>query len=112
MNQKTIYRVTFVNQERVYEIYARSVGESDLFGFIALEELVFSETSSIVVDPGQERLKNEFSGVKSTYIPMHTILRIDEVEKEGVSKITNSGKESNVSHFPAPIYTKPTETLN
>ena len=112
MNQKTIFRVTFVNQERIYEVYARSVSESDLFGFIALEELVFGETTSVVVDPGQERLRNEFSGVKSTYIPMHTILRIDEVEKEGVSKITSTGKDSNVSHFPAPIYTKPTETLN
>jgi hypothetical protein len=112
MNQKTIYRVTFFNQDRLYEVYARSVSESTIFGFIMLEELVFGETSAIVVDPGQERLKNEFAGVKSTFIPMHNILRIDEVEKEGVSKITTTGKDSNVSQFPGPIYAKPTETIN
>jgi hypothetical protein len=109
MKQKTLFRVTFINQERIYEIYAANIGEADLFGFIALEGLMFGETTSIVVDPGQERLKAEFSGVKTTFIPMHNILRIDEVEKEGVSKITNFGKEGNVSHFPAPIYTKPPE---
>jgi hypothetical protein len=112
MKQKKVYRVTFINQERIYEVYARSVSQCELFGFVAIQELVFGETSSIVVDPGQERLKNEFQDVKCTYIPMHTILRIDEVEKEGVGKITAIGKDSNVSHFPAPIYTKPPETLN
>jgi hypothetical protein len=111
MKQKTLYRVTFTNQEKVYEIYAQSVIQRDLFGFIALEELVFGETSSVVVDPGQERLKNEFSGVKRTYVPMHSILRIDEVEKEGVSKITPLSKEGNVSQFPTPIYTKTPDNI-
>ncbi len=112
MKQKTLFRVTFINQERIYEVYAGNVGEADLFGFIALEDLMFGETTSIVVDPGQERLKAEFAGVRTTFIPMHNILRIDEVEKEGVSKITNVGKEGNITHFPAPVYTKPPETRN
>jgi hypothetical protein len=111
MKRKTLFRVTFVNQEKVYEIYAKHIMQRDLFGFVVLEDLVFGETSSVVVDPGQERLKNEFQGVKSTFIPMHSILRIDEVEKEGVSKITNVSKD-NISQFPAPIYTKTPDNLN
>lgn len=112
MKRKSLYRVTFTSQERIYEVYARHVEQRDLFGFIVIEDLVFGETSSVVVDPGQERLKNEFSGVKRTYIPMHTVLRIDEVDKEGVSKITQLSKEGNVSQFPAPIYTKTPEKLS
>jgi hypothetical protein len=112
MKLKTLYRVTFLNQERIYEVYARKVYQSELFGFIAIEELVYGETSSVVVDPGQERLKSEFVDVKCTYIPMHAILRIDEVEKEGIAKITLVNKENNVAAFPSPIYTKPPEKMN
>lgn len=111
MKQKMLYRVTFNNQEKVYEIYARQIEQKDFFGFIAVEELVFSETSSLVVDTGQERLKNEFQGVKRTYIPMHSVIRIDEVEQEGVAKITALSKDGNVSQFPQSIYTKAPDNL-
>jgi hypothetical protein len=106
MKQKSLYRVTFTTQEKIYEVYARTVIQRELFGFVALEDLVFGETSAVVVDPGQEKLKNEFQGVKRTYVPMHAILRIDEVDKEGIAKITSSSKEGNVSQFPTMIYTK------
>ena len=43
----------------------------------------------MVVDPGEERIKNEFTGVKCTMLPMHSILRIDEVKKQGVSKVSD-----------------------
>lgn len=109
MKKKKLYRVIFLSQEKIYEVYARFVEQCDLFGFVVLEELMFGETSSLVVDPGQERLKNEFSGVKKTYIPMHSILRIDEVEKEGIGKITQVQKEGNISQFPPPVYNKSPE---
>jgi hypothetical protein len=35
---------------------------------------------------------------------MHSVLRIDEVKKHGVSKIV-ALEGSNVSHFPTPLYT-------
>lgn len=96
---KTIYRVCFICQETTYEIYAKHVGESDMFGFIEIEEFVFGETTQLLVDPSEERIKNEFASVKRTYIPMHSVLRIDEVDKEGVSKAFDN-KGSNISHFP------------
>lgn len=99
MPNKSIYRITFLIQETTYEVYARHVGESDMFGFIEIEEFVFGETTTLLVDPSEERLKTEFSGVKRTYIPMHSVLRIDEVDKEGVSKAFDS-KGDNVSPFP------------
>jgi hypothetical protein len=101
MAQAPIYKVIFHNNSKVYELYARAIYQSDMYGFIELEEFVFGEQSQIVVNPGEEKLKNEFSGVTRSYIPMHSIVRIDEVEKEGTGKIVDSDGASNVRHFPS-----------
>lgn len=103
MANKTLYKIAFMSQGQVYEIYARQVSHGALFGFIEVEELVFGERSTVVVDPSEEKIKSEFEDVKRTYLPMHSILRIDEVDKEGTSKI--SKMEGNVTPFPMPIYT-------
>jgi len=103
MSTKNLYRVVFMSQGQVYEIYAREVGHGDMFGFIEVEQLVFGERTSIVVDPSEEKIKAEFENVKRTYLPMHSIIRIDEVDKRGTSKI--SKLEGNVAQFPMPIYT-------
>ena len=104
MSSKTLYKVVFVNQGKIYEIYARSVGQGALFGFIEIEELVFGERSTVVLDPSEEKIKSEFKGVKRTHLPMHSIIRIDEVDKEGTSKISTV-EGSNVAQFPLPVYT-------
>jgi hypothetical protein len=102
-----IFRIMFVNQGKVYEVYARKVSHGELFGFIEVEELVFGERSSVVLDPSEERIKGEFSGVKRTFLPMHSILRIDEVKKQGTPKITVLEAGANVAQFPVPMYSTP-----
>ncbi|MBX5460562.1 MAG: DUF1820 family protein [Steroidobacteraceae bacterium] len=102
-----IFKVLFVNQGKVYEVYARKVGHGSLFGFIEVEELVFGERSTVVLDPSEERIKSEFAGVKRTYLPLHSVIRIDEVKKQGVSKITALEGGSNVAQFPVPMYSSP-----
>ena len=62
----------------------------------------------MVVDPSEERIQTEFSGVTRTYLPLHSIVRIDEVDKQGTSKIT-SVEGNNVTQFPMPMYTPPGE---
>lgn len=106
MPSKPIYKVLFLNQGKVYEIYARNVSHGSLFGFVEVEKLVFGTRSTVVVDPAEERIKSEFEGVKRTYLPLHSVLRIDEVEKQGVSKITNV-EGSNVAQFPVTMYSPP-----
>jgi hypothetical protein len=103
MASSHIFKIMFVNQGKVYEVYARKVGQGRLFGFIEVEELVFGERSTVVLDPGEERIKSEFAGVKVTMLPMHSILRIDEVKKQGVSKVSTF-EGSNVSAFPMAMY--------
>lgn len=104
MAPRHLYKVIFLNQGKVYEIYARSVAQGALFGFVEVEELVFGERTTMVVDPSEEKLKAEFETVRRTHIPMHAILRIDEVEKPGPGKISKADN-SNVAQFPMPVYT-------
>jgi len=96
---RQIYKVIFLNQGQIYEIYASQIYQGELYGFIEVEEFLFGERAQVVVDPSEERLKNEFADVKRSFIPMHAIIRIDEVEKEGVAKVTEAGS-SNVAAFP------------
>jgi hypothetical protein len=102
-----IFKVLFVNQGKVYEVYARKVSHGTLFGFIEMEELVFGERSTVVLDPAEERIKTEFAGVKRSFLPLHSVLRIDEVKKQGVSKITTLESGGNVAQFPMPVYSAP-----
>lgn len=106
MASSHIFRIMFVNQGKVYEVYARKVSHGGLFGFIEVEELVFGERSTVVLDPSEERIKSEFAEVKRTYLPLHSVLRIDEVKKQGVSKIT-AFEGGNVAQFPVPLYSSP-----
>ena len=104
MANKTLFKVVFMSQGQVYEIYARHVGHGQMFGFVEVEELVFGERTSVVVDPSEEKIKSEFENVRRTYLPMHSIVRIDEVDKQGTSKISKV-EGGNVAQFPMPIYT-------
>lgn len=107
MSKKRTYRITFHNQGKVYEVYARNVHDSRLLGFVEVEDFVFGEKSSIVVDPSEENLKLEFNGVRRTHIPMHAVIRIDEVEKTGHAKITEvTSSNGNVAPFPTIPSTK------
>ena len=99
-NSSEIYRIAFLNKGKVYEVFVKQVYQSDLYGFIEIEDYVFDERSQVLVDPGEEKLKAEFNGVKRSFIPMQAIIRIDEVEKSGVSKISNG---DNISPFPVSI---------
>ncbi len=104
-SERSIYRISFVNQDKIYEIFARQVYESDLYGFVVVEEIVFGTQSSVVIDPAEERLKTEFEAVKRSFIPIHSVIRIDEVEHPGISKIHSleaGGVAGNVSPFTRP----------
>ena len=99
---QSIYRVLFHNQGEIYELYAHSIYQSELYGFVEIEDYTFGTRSKMLIDPTEDRLRNEFEGVQRSFIPMHAIVRIDEVEKEGVAKISDS-KGEKVTPFPLPL---------
>ena len=108
MNEDTVYRVTFLNQGEVYEIYARSVSQGGIFGFVEIADLIFRDETKKVIDPSRERIANEFKGVPRTFVPLHAVVRIDQVEREGEARITpgvSGAKRGEVRLFPTPIST-------
>ena len=102
-SKKKLYKITFSNQGKLYELYAKEVSNSNLLGFIEIESLVFGEKTSLVVDPSEEKIKTEFEGVKRTYVPMHSVLRIDEVDEQGVSKVSKA-EGDNVTQMPNTVF--------
>lgn len=100
-DKKPLYRVIFLNNGKTFEVYATRVNQGSIYGFVELEGLLFNERSGLVVDPGEEKLKAEFEGVKRTSIPFQSVVRIDEVEKQGVAKISDA-KGDVVTAFPLP----------
>ena len=101
---RQIYKVTFLNKGQDYEVFVKNVYQSDLYGFIEVEDFIFGDKTQMVVDPGEEKLKAEFAGVRRSYIPLQAVLRIDEVEKEGAGKISSGDK---IAPFPTLIHGGP-----
>ena len=100
---KTLYKVTFHNHGKVYELYARKVASSGLWGFTEVGDLVFDVHDGLVVDPTEERLRDEFGGTRALHLPMQSIVRIEEVEKKGASAIRDAETgEKVVTPFPLP----------
>ena len=60
--ENPIYKVIFLNQGQVFEMYAKQIYQSDLWGFLEIEEFVFGERTQVVVDPSEEKLKAQFEG--------------------------------------------------
>jgi hypothetical protein len=107
--KKKIYRVAFVNEGEVWEVYCKRVTQGSLFGFIDLEEFLFGEKSTVVVDPSEDKLKRAFDGVQRTSVPMHAIVRIDEVEKQG-SPSAHAAKDGGAKVVTLPSSLRPPGT--
>jgi hypothetical protein len=102
MPPRPLYKVTFHNAGKVYELYAREVASSSLWGFIEVGELVW-EAEGLVIDPTEERLRDEFGGSRRLHLPMHAVVRIDEVERKGQLAIRDSQSGDRiVTPFPLP----------
>ena len=87
MKDKKIYKIIFIQLGEIYEIFAKQIFQSDMYGFLEVEEFIFTNDDQLVVDPSSEKLKTEFNKVKRSYIPIGAIQRIDEVIESGEAKI-------------------------
>ncbi|MCE9599941.1 MAG: DUF1820 family protein [Spirochaetia bacterium] len=111
MEKKTLYRVLFMNNGKMFDVYARQVSQGSLFGFVEIEDLVFGEKSALLVDPTEDALRQEFEFTKRIYIPLHSVIRIEEVDKStaGRPRIVAIRPEDKTSDSKEPIhmYTPP-----
>lgn len=107
--KQRIFKVVFGNHGQLVELYARNVSQGNLFGFIEVEDLILGSRSPLVVDPAEESLQREFGEAKRVYIPLHAVVRIDEVEREGTSRMRAEPEGSPIVRaFPVPML-KPTK---
>lgn len=100
---KTLYKITFHNHGKIYELYAERVTSGSLWGFVEVAGLAFDVHDGLVVDPTEERLRDEFGGTRVLHLPMQSIVRIEEVEKKGQSAIRDAANgETVITPFPLP----------
>jgi len=103
MNTRVLYKVTFLNAGKVYELYARRVAASSLWGFTEVADLVFDVNEGVVVDPTEERLREEFADTRVLHLPMQSVIRVEEVDRKGSLSIRDAGTgEKVVTPFPFP----------
>ena len=96
-----MYKISFLNQAKVYELYCNKVSGSDLsYGFIEISELVFEPEDSLVIDPTEERLREEFEDVEVLHIPIHSVIRVEQVKKRGTCVIRDSRSGEKVTQLP------------
>lgn len=101
-----LYKVQFISNGERYEMYVKELLSSSVFGFIEIADFVWDTHTELVLDPSHEKLKDEFAGVNRSYIPMHNVLRIDHVTKQGTAKISPlDSKTDKVTPIHTPIYT-------
>ncbi|SUO93774.1 DUF1820 family protein [Suttonella ornithocola] len=101
LTNAVIYRVQFKTDKNTYDLFVRHVYPSDMHGFICLEEFIFAEEQQRIIDPRTEKLIAEFGNVRTTFIPYHQIIRIDQVHQAGESRISESTDPSNkIRPFP------------
>lgn len=98
-SKKPTFRIQFHNNNKIYELYAHQVSQSQMAGFIEIGEIIFGEQSKLLIDPAEEKLKLEFANVKHSYIPHFAVIRIDEVERSGKNRILDNDG-SSVATFP------------
>lgn len=103
MPAKKLYKVTFLHLGKCYELYARHVDASPFWGFTEVGELVFEPTGSgLLVDPSEERLRDEFADTRVLHLPMQSVLRIEEVERKGPLAIRDASDGQKIMSFPLP----------
>ena len=98
--KEQLFRIAFLNHGKVYELFCTGVCTSGLLGFVEASGLVFSEKDSLVVDPTEEKMRDELYGVEILHLPMHSVLRVEQVKKKGQPVIRDRESGEKVTPFP------------
>ena len=79
------------------------MASSSLWGYTEVAELVWDSGDSMVIDPTEERLRDEFGQTRKLHLPMQSVIRVEEVESKGQLAIRDASTgERVVTPFPLP----------
>jgi hypothetical protein len=106
---KKLFKITFLSEGKTLELYARHVASSALWGFTEVGDIVFDQQEAVVIDPTEERLREEFGNTHVLHLPIQCIVRVEEVQKREPLVIRDAASgEKVVTPFPlAPSLRKP-----
>jgi hypothetical protein len=99
-DKEKLFRIAFLNHGKVYELFCTGVSTSNLLGFVEARGLQFEEKDSLVIDPTEEKMRDEFEGVEVLHLPMHSVLRVEQVRKKGQAVIRDRESGEKVTPFP------------
>ncbi len=100
MAENKLYKIVFLNNGKVYELFSEGVTSSGLWGFVEVSSLVFDTSEGLVVDPTEEKMRQEFEHAKVLHLPIQSVLRVEEVEKRGQCLIRDRESGEKVTPFP------------
>src|SRR5210317_253760 len=100
MAEKRLYKIIFLNNGKVYELFSEGVTSSGLWGFIEVSDLVFESGEGLVVDPTEEKMRQEFENARVLHLPIQSVLRVEEVDKRGKCLIRDRESGEKVTPFP------------
>lgn len=94
-SKPSIYRINYINHNKVYELYAQHISTEILFGFMSVSDILFDLKDGLVIDPVEEQLKAEFSDVEVLHVPLNHVLKVEQVKQKKSCKI----RELNPNHL-------------
>ena len=90
MADKRLYKIIFLNQGKVYELFSEGVTSSGLWGFIEVSDLVFEEGDGLVVDPTEERRE----GLPVSRFPVEPLFHLISAVRGRASEMGQGGPTS------------------
>ncbi|MDI3262494.1 MAG: DUF1820 family protein [Fulvimonas sp.] len=103
MDSRKLYKISFLSLGKCYELYAEHVASSPMWGFTEVAGLVFDPPApGRVIDPTEERLREEFKDTRVLHLPMQAVVRIEEVERKGAMHIRDAMGGEKITPFPMP----------
>lgn len=80
-----VYRTVFTHLDQVFTLYSRGVSEETLVGFIEVDDIL-AVSQEIILSSENQATQNlyieQMESIKRTYIPMHAVVRIDEMSRK------------------------------
>ena len=101
MADKRLFKIVFLNNGKVYELFSEGVTSSGLWGFVEVSDLVFESSDGLVVDPTEEKMRQEFEHASVLHLPIQSVLRVEGDKKRGQCLIRDRKPGEKVTPFPA-----------
>ena len=101
---KTLYKITFMNEKHEpLQIYAGKVHMSDILGLVEASDIMFIDSSEVIINPEDDKIKKLFHNVAATMIPINSLIRIDEVtlkKDTPIIRLYQNNEKNNQSNNP------------